>query len=323
MKDLLTLVDELSSYDVGFKSATELFDTTTSAGKLMFQQLGSFAEFERNRLSERVFPGMIKGVQQGNWQGARFSPYGYRYNKDKKRLEIDDEEAKAVKLIYTMFLCDKSIRSITEYLTKKKYRNRMGNIFTTKLIGDILKNSVYTGKLVWNKYHYDKTQKTKRGYRFIKNSPDKIIIAQGKHQPIISEADFEAAQERLKERRVERIQRASDYPLSGLLYCAKCNHRYLGVSSISNHRTGEKKRWYRCSGPQRSFIRCTNNAVKADVIEPEVAWILEKLLKNDKLKNSQWMNMTPADFPAFEEISKAELEKLKDRLKINHQNRLN
>ncbi|MCK5494279.1 MAG: recombinase family protein, partial [Candidatus Omnitrophica bacterium] len=42
LKDLLNLVDELSSYGVGFKSATEPFDSTTSAGKLMFQQLGSF-----------------------------------------------------------------------------------------------------------------------------------------------------------------------------------------------------------------------------------------------------------------------------------------
>jgi site-specific DNA recombinase len=55
---LLNLVDALSSCGVGFKLATEPFDTTTSAGKLMFQQLGSFAEFERNRIAERVFPGM-------------------------------------------------------------------------------------------------------------------------------------------------------------------------------------------------------------------------------------------------------------------------
>ena len=48
MKDLLDLADELSSYGVGFKSATEPFDTMTSAGKLMFQQLESFAEFEKN-----------------------------------------------------------------------------------------------------------------------------------------------------------------------------------------------------------------------------------------------------------------------------------
>lgn len=88
LKDLLNLVDELSSSGVSFKSAMEPFDTTTSAGKLMFQQLGSFAEFERNRIAERVFPGMVKGVQRGNWQGARYAPYGYKYSKEKKLMYI-------------------------------------------------------------------------------------------------------------------------------------------------------------------------------------------------------------------------------------------
>jgi len=317
LKNLLNLVDELSSCGIGFKSATEPFDTTTSAGKLMFQQLGSFAEFERNRIAERVFPGMVKGVLKGNWQGARYAPYGYRYNKEKKLLEIDDGEAKIVKLIYTMFLCDKSIRSITEYLTRKGYRNRKGNIFTTKLIGDILKNRIYTVKLVWNVHYYDKTQKTKKGYRYIKNPPEKLIIAQGKHQPIISEEDFELIQKKLKARKIERRKKASDYPLSGILYCAKCNHRYLGISSISNHKTKEKKRWYRCSGPYRSFIRCKNKSVKAQEIESEAAEILETLLRNDKLKTSRWMNVTEANFSVFEETLKPDLEKVKSRLRSN------
>jgi site-specific DNA recombinase len=317
LKDLLNLVDELSSFGIGFKSATEPFDTTTSAGKLMFQQLGSFAEFERNRIAERVFPGMVKGVQQGNWQGARYGPYGYNYNKERKLLETNEKEAKVVKLIYTMFLCDKSIRSITEYLTHKGYRNRKGNIFTTKLIGDILKNRMYTGKLVWNVHHYDKTQKTRKGYRYIKNPPEKIIIAQGKHQPIISEEDFELAHKKLAERRTERKNKASDYPLSGILYCAKCNHKYLGLTSISNHRTGTKKRWYRCMGPYRSFIRCKNKSVKAIELESEVAGILETLLKNDKLKTNRWMNVTPTNFPVFAESAKTDLEKVRNRLDSN------
>lgn len=58
----------------------------------MFQQLGSFTEFERNRIAERVFPGMVKGVEQGNWQGARYALYGYKYNKGRKLLEIDEKE---------------------------------------------------------------------------------------------------------------------------------------------------------------------------------------------------------------------------------------
>jgi len=321
LKDMLNLVDELFSYGVGFKSATEPFDSTTSAGKLMFQQLGSFAEFERNRIAERVFPGMVKGVQQGNWQGARYAPYGYKYNKEKKLLEIDEHEAKVVKLIYTMFLCDKSIFAITEYLTKKGYRNRKGNIFSTKLIGDILKNRIYAGKLVWNRHYYDKTQRTKKGYRYIKNPPDKIIISQGKHQPVIPDEDFEIVQEKLKTRRIERRKKANDYPLSGILYCAKCNHKYLGISSISNHRTGVKKRWYRCAGPYRSFIRCKNKSVKANEIESEVAEILETLLKNDKLKTSRWTNVTPAEIasspPSAAPRNDGEVKVLKNRLEKN------
>ena len=122
LKDLLILVDELLVYGVGFKSATEPFDSTTSAGKLMFQQLGSFAEFESNRIAERVFPGMVKGVQKGNWQGARFAPFGYTYNKENKLLEVEEREANIVKLIYTMYISGKSTHDIAAYLDKKGYK---------------------------------------------------------------------------------------------------------------------------------------------------------------------------------------------------------
>ena len=326
LKDLLNLVDELSNCGVAFKSATEPFDTSTSAGKLMFQQLGSFAEFERNRISERVFPGMLKGAQQGNWQGARYSPYGYRYNKANKLLEVDEQEAKVVKVIFEMCLAGKSIRFITEYLTKKKYRNRKGNIFSTKLIGDILKNRIYTGKLVWNRHHYDKNQKTKKSYAYVKNSPDKIIIAQGKHEALVSEEDFNLAQEKLKQRRIEIKRKKRDYPLSGILYCAKCNHRYLGISSISNHRTGEKKRWYRCNGPQRSFIKCKNKSVKAEDVEPKVAALLDYLLRSETLKKSRWTTGTFEMDSRFrgndsgeDENAKIDFSEVKDKLKINQE----
>jgi len=319
LKDLLNLVDELSTCGIAFKSATEPFDTSTSAGMLMFQQLGSFAEFERNRIAERVFPGMLKGVKLGNWQGARYSPYGYRYNKANKLLEVDEQEAKIVKLIFEMCLAGKTIRFITEYLTKKKYRNRKGNIFSTKLIGDILRNRIYTGKLVWNRHHYDKNQKTKKGYAYVKNPLDKIIIAQGRHEALISEEVFNFVQKKLKERRIEIKRKKSDYPLSGILYCAKCNHRYLGISSISNHRTGEKKRWYRCNGPQRSFIKCKNKSVKAEDIEPKVAALLDCLLRSETLKKSRWTTGTSLEIASPPSAARNDGGLLKDKLKNNQE----
>lgn len=173
------------------------------------------------------------------------------------------------------------------------------------MIDDILKNRIYTGKLIWNRHHYDKNQKTRKGYAYVKNSPDKIIIAQGKHKALISEEDFNFAQEKLRQRRIEIKRKKSDYPLSGILYCAKCNHRYLGIASISNHRTGEKKRWYRCNGPQRSFIKCKNKSVKAEDIEPKVAALLDCLLRSETLKSSRWTTVTGANFPTFDKISKS------------------
>jgi site-specific DNA recombinase len=323
LKDLLNLVDELSACGVAFKSATEPFDTSTSAGKLMFQQLGSFAEFERNRISERVFPGMIKGVQQGNWQGARFSPFGYTYNKAKKLLEIEQREADIVKLIYTMYLAGKSTQDIAVYLNRKKYQTRTGKQFYNKFICDVLKNRIYTGKIVWNKKHYDKNQKTKKHYKYVRNDPSKIIIAQGKHMPIIDEQDFEEVQKLLavKKRRWRPRVKNQEYLLAGLITCVKCSHKYHGVSSISNHRTNKKKRWYRCSGPYVNRVRCTNRAVKAEDIEPEVTKIVAQLVENDRLKQYRWMTGTlagGANFPDFDENTKIDATLLRNKLDDNH-----
>ena len=327
LKDLLNLVDELSSYGVGFKSATEPFDSTTSAGKLMFQQLGSFAEFERNRISERVFPGMIKGVQQGNWQGARFSPFGYIYNKAKKLLEIEKREADIVKLIYTMYLSGKSTHDIAAYLDKKGYKTRTGKQFYNKFICDILKNQIYTGKIVWNKKHYDKNQKTKKHYKYIRNDPSKILVVQGKHKPIIDEEDFADVQKLLanKTRTWRPRAKNKEYLLTGLITCTKCNHRYTGVSSISNHRLNKKKRWYRCSGPHLSHLNCTNRAVKAEDIEPEATKIVAQLIQNERLKQSRWttgISQKGANFPIFAKNAKTDLSEVKDKLKINQERQL-
>jgi len=69
LKHLILTLDELQSLGVGFVSYHENLDLTTSTGRLMFQLLGAFAEFERNLIKERVKAGLnhakAKGVKLG------------------------------------------------------------------------------------------------------------------------------------------------------------------------------------------------------------------------------------------------------------------
>ena len=321
LKDLLNIVDELDSYGVAYKSATEPFDTSTSAGKLMFQQLGSFAEFERNRIKERVFPGMIKGVMQGNWQGARYAPYGYYYNKEKKLLEVVPAEAKIVKLIYTMYLANRTTGQIAEYLYRKGYKSRSGGKFNTKLVCDILKNQIYLGKIVWNKCHYDtkQTTSTRVGYKYVRNDPSKIVVGQGKHQPIICQEDFDLVQKKLKANRKGTLHRRNvyEYPLTGILYCARCGYRYQGTSNASNHRLKKRKRWYKCSCMGTYHIRCDNPSVKAEDIEPKVLGIVEKILSHRDIVSGRLDNLVKAQAYVNNQDIRQELDKLNEQLRAN------
>lgn len=285
LKDLLIFFEEMQSLGIDIKSATEPFDTTTSAGKFLMQMLGSAAEFERNRLVERVFPGMVMGVKKGHWQGSRYAPYGYCYNKEEQILKVVKTEAEIVKQIYDMYLTGNSSSQIAGIFYHQDIPTRSGGKFNTKLICDILRNKVYLGKLVWNRRHYDKTQKTKggKGYRYVKNPASEVIESDGCHEPIINQDVFERVQARLQRNTKNKNVRFKNniYYLSGVLYCADCGMKYYGVMIASNHRTGGKKPWYRCgSRSYRYMKKCANPQVMVEKLHSQVWKILDQLNRN-------------------------------------------
>ncbi len=293
LRDILNTLDELDSLGVQFKSATEPYDTTTSAGKLMLQQLGSFAEFERNRIIERVVPGMLKGVKEGHWQGARYAPFGYFYNKTTKRLEVVKEDAKIVKEIFRRYVAGESTQKIGGDLYEQKVPTRSGGLFNSSLVRKMLRNKIYIGKIVWNAHFYDRTQKTLKGYKYVKNDPSKVIEADGLHEPIVKEEVFYLAQSLLDQNRKGKFirKRNRDYPLSGVLTCAKCGSHYNGVSNVKSHKTGEKRAFYRCSGRASRNIKCGNNDVRAEIPESQVFQILDTLFSAENVSRERLKNL--------------------------------
>jgi putative DNA-invertase from lambdoid prophage Rac len=73
LKHLITLLDELQALGVAFVSLAEGIDATTPAGRLQMHLLGAIAEFERERIRERVLAGLQRARAQGRKLGRPFS----------------------------------------------------------------------------------------------------------------------------------------------------------------------------------------------------------------------------------------------------------
>ena len=71
LKDLLHLIERIKEADAGFRSLTESIDTTTPAGRMMMQMVGSFAEFERAMIRERTSAGLALARAEGRMGGRR------------------------------------------------------------------------------------------------------------------------------------------------------------------------------------------------------------------------------------------------------------
>ncbi len=71
LKDVLHIMEQIGDAGAGFRSITEAIDTTTPAGRMMMQMIGSFAEFERAMIRERTSAGIAAARAEGRVGGRR------------------------------------------------------------------------------------------------------------------------------------------------------------------------------------------------------------------------------------------------------------
>ncbi len=71
LRHLITAIEELNAAGVSFASLGENIDTASPTGRLLLGIMGSFAEFERERIRERVHAGLARARRQGKKLGRK------------------------------------------------------------------------------------------------------------------------------------------------------------------------------------------------------------------------------------------------------------
>lgn len=193
-RDLVALVEELTGLGVAFVSATEAFDTSTPAGRAMLQMLGTFAEFEREMIIDRVVAGMERHAAAGRWPGG-VRPDGYHLDPATKRLVVDEERAPVVREIFDLYTSKRlGTRAIANLLNERRARTRTGGPWSAHTIRWLLTNPAYLGQVTF-----------------------RDTTVQNAHPAIIDPATFTAAERLLAARgeaRTHRAANSSEYHLT-------------------------------------------------------------------------------------------------------------
>lgn len=156
LNDFASIIKVFEQHGATFVSVTQQFNTTTSMGRLTLNILLSFAQFERETISERTRDKYAASRRKGMWMGGAV-PLGYDV-KD-RRLVINEAEAEQVRDIFDSYLRLGSCTTLARYLREKGSMNKRragkdGQLREARVInkGDIyrfLYNRVYIGEVTY------------------------------------------------------------------------------------------------------------------------------------------------------------------------------
>lgn len=88
--DVLNSVQIMEDYGVNLLAVEDNIDSAGSAGKLMISVIAAVAEIERENIQAQTMAGRRQKAKEGKWNGGQ-APFGYRLNKEKGVLEIDED----------------------------------------------------------------------------------------------------------------------------------------------------------------------------------------------------------------------------------------
>ncbi len=128
LMDFARIMEILERKGVSLVSVTQQFNTTSSMGRLTLNILLSFAQFEREIISERTRDKIAAARRRGKWTGGP-PVLGYNRRRDKtgSRLVVNKDEADRVRTIFKKYLQCGSLLKTVQWLDTEGWLNGREN----------------------------------------------------------------------------------------------------------------------------------------------------------------------------------------------------
>jgi len=291
--DVLSTIQIMQDFGVNLICVEDGIDSSRDAGKLMISVLSAVAEIERENIRVQTMEGRIQKAREGKWNGG-FAPYGYRLVDG--RLEVNEEEAAAIRLIYDKYVnTDMGSIGIAKYLVdhgihKIARQNGKNPLFDAALIRRIINNPVYCGKIAYGRRKLEKIHGTRNEYHQVEQ--ENFLQADGLHEALVSNEIWQAAQVKLtvqanKYTRVNQTREEKIHLLSGIVKCPVCGAGMYGNKSIKHRSDGTKYKdffYYSCKHRQMTRgHKCDyKKQISEELLDTAVAEILTRLVSNPK-----------------------------------------
>jgi site-specific DNA recombinase len=292
-RSLLDFARMMATFDqhrVAFVSVTQQFNTATSMGRLVLNVLLSFAQFEREIISERTRDKIAATRRKGKWAGG--APIlGYDVDPQGYRLTVNPDEPVKVRAIFELYLQHEAMLPVVKELEARGWANKRwvtragrekgGRPFTKTSLHRLLTNVAYAGKVRY-----------------------KDEVHAGEHPAIVDPAVWQKAQALLRRNGCTGgapVRNRFGALLKGILRCVPCD-----CAMTPSHTTkGVKRyRYYTCTQAQkRGWDACPSKSTPAGEIEQFVVEQLRCIGRDPALRQE-----VLAQARAQDEARTAELE---------------
>ncbi len=268
--DFARIIEVFDRNGVSFAAVTQQFNTTTSIGRLTLNILLSFAQFEREIISERTRDKMSAARRKGKWIGGH-PVLGYDIDSKGGRIIVNPAEAEQVRTLFGLYMAKGSTLPVLQEtqrvgLVSKRWTTEDGNVrggkpFTRGSLHATLTNVLYTGMV-----------------------DHKGVLYAGEHDRIIDQETWDRVHETLRRNGSDkgaRVRNKLGALLRGLLFCVPCGTTMMHTYTM---RKSKRYRYYVCyNAQQQGWQNCETKSISAQAIETAVLDSIRRIGTDPKL----------------------------------------